>query len=275
MKKVLQGTYVMELLRLLVRGLRNPAKATLHIFKVLDNKLGITEVGRVSEGGQRIVVKDFLKAKASKDFSTLAHVQRYEWCLSLLKEGTIVLDAGCGSGYGTHFLAKNAKIKAIVGIDISPRAISFANKHFRTNNCIFLQMDVTKLKFRYNFFDAVISFDVIEHLSEANQRKFIDEVRRIVKPTGMLIIGCPNAKVSMGNNPFHVKELTMSEFHDLLHQYFEYVKLFGQDLMKRGKRAKERWWIFINDLSYNDLVIVEEDCDLCFGLLAVCKNPRK
>lgn len=83
MKKVLQGTYVMELLRLLVRGLRNPAKATLHIFKVLDNKLGITEVGRVSEGGQRIVVKDFLKAKTSKDFSTLAHVQRYEWCLSL------------------------------------------------------------------------------------------------------------------------------------------------------------------------------------------------
>jgi methylase of polypeptide subunit release factors len=57
--------------------------------------------------------------------------------VSLLKEGTIVLDAGCGSGYGTHFLAKNAKIKAIVGIDISPRAISFANKHFRTNISVY------------------------------------------------------------------------------------------------------------------------------------------
>jgi methylase of polypeptide subunit release factors len=70
------------------------------------------------------VVKDFIKAKNSKDFVTLAHIQRYEWCSTFIKG--IVLDAGCGSGYGTFFLAKYSNIKAIVGVDISFQAINFA-----------------------------------------------------------------------------------------------------------------------------------------------------
>jgi cyclopropane fatty-acyl-phospholipid synthase-like methyltransferase len=100
-------------------------------------------------------------------------------------------------------------------------------------------MDVTKLKFRDKFFDAVISFDIIEHLSEANQRKFLDEVRRVVKPTGMLIIGCPNAKVSMRNNTLHLRELTMSEFRDLLHQYFvRGYKIVWARFNKEGQKSE-------------------------------------
>jgi len=136
-------------------------------------------------------------------------------------------------------------------------------------------MNVRKLKFRDNYFDVVISFDVLEHLSETDQGKFIHELRRVLKPEGTLIIGCPNAKVSMKNNLFHLKELTMSELQYLLYQYFNDVKIFGQDLMKQGKRAKEKWLTFINNISYNDLIIVEEDCGSCFGLLAICKKPRK
>jgi len=261
------------LVDLLLKGLKNPVKASLYILSYIDKRLGITETAKVSGGGERLVIKDFIKAKNSKDFVTLAHIQRYEWCSTFIKG--IVLDAGCGSGYGTFFLAKNSNIKAIVGVDISSQAINFARKYFKANNLHFWQMDVRKLKFKDNYFDAIISFDVLEHLSETDQEKFIHELRRVLKPEGTLIIGCPNAKVSMKNNPFHLKELTMSEFQYLLHQYFNDVKVFGQDLMKHGKRAKEKWFTFINDISYNNLIIVEDDCDTCFGLLAICKKPIK
>ena len=39
------------------------------------------------------MIKDFIKAKNSKGFATLAHIQRYEWCLPFIRG--VVLDAGC------------------------------------------------------------------------------------------------------------------------------------------------------------------------------------
>jgi len=188
----------------------------------------------------------------------------------------VVLDAGCGCGYGTYFLAKNNKnVRIIFGIDISTKAINFARRHFKSNGLYFLQMDVRKMKFKDNYFDTIVSFDVLEHLSEGDQEKFLCELKRVLKPEGALIIGCPNAKVSMKDNPFHLKELTMSEFKYLLHQHFDDVRIFGQDLMIRNERAKEKWFTFIRKISYDNLIIVEDDCDSCFGLLAICKKPRK
>jgi hypothetical protein len=49
----------------------------------------------------------------------------------------------------------------------------------------------------------------------------------------------PNATVSMGNNPHHLKELTKIEFESLLRKYFRSVKLLGQDIFKNGVRKKE------------------------------------
>jgi len=265
------------LVDLFLKSLKNPVKASLYILSYIlsyiDKSLGITETAMVSGFGERLVVKNLIKAKNSNDFVVLAHIQRYEWCSTLIKG--IVLDAGCGSGYGTFFLAKNSNIKAIVGVDISSQAINFARKYFKANNLHFWKMDVRNLKFKDNYFDAIISFDVLKHLSETDQEKSIHELRRVLKPEGTLIIGCPNAKVSMKNNPFHLKELTMSEFQHLLQKYFDDVKVFGQDLMKHGKRAKEKWFTLINDISITNLIIVEDDCDTCFGLLAICKKPIK
>jgi 2-polyprenyl-3-methyl-5-hydroxy-6-metoxy-1,4-benzoquinol methylase len=255
---------------LLFKNLKNP-NASLHVFKLILKS--ITEEGRASGRGERLVIKDLIKAKNTKDFAILAHIQRYEWCMSFLRG--VVLDAGCGSGYGTFFLAKSDKIKVIIGVDVSFQAINFARKYFKSNNCYFLQMDVRELKFKDNYFDGIVSFDVPEHLSEVDQEKFVHELMRVLKPEGILIIGCPNAKVSTKSNPFHLKELTMSELQHLLYKYFNEVKIFGQDLIKQGRRAKEKWLMFINDISYNDLIIVEDNCDYCFGLLAICRKPKK
>jgi hypothetical protein len=45
----------------------------------------------------------------------------------------------------------------------------------------------------------------------------------------------PNAKVSLKNNPFHLKELTYAEFSKLLRGTFDDVRFFGQDLIKKIK----------------------------------------
>lgn len=257
----------------LIKGIKNPIKAFRYIASLVNNKFKLTEISKVSGGGERLVIKNWQFAKIGGDFSTLAHIQRYEWVLPYVK-GLRCLDAGCGSGYGTHYLAKNG-VGSIIGIDISAEAINFAKKYYRAENLTYMQGNVCNLKFEDNYFDAIVSFDVLEHLNEQDQERFISEVSRVLKNEGGLHIGCPNATVSMRNNPFHLKELTKAEFENLLRRYFGDVKILGQDILKNGMRQKENWYKMHSHLSYHDLVIVEEECDFVYGLLAICKAPKK
>lgn len=68
----------------------------------------------------------------------------------------------------------------------------------------------------------MISFDVLEHLNEVDQHRFMAETARVLNPNGTAYFGCPNGKRTAlwGRNPFHLRELLREEFELLLKQYF-------------------------------------------------------
>lgn len=257
---------------ILIKGIKNPKRAIYYVINWVNNKLRITESAKARGGGERLIAKNWQSAKNSMDFVTLAHIQRYEWVFPYLKNLSC-LDDGCGTGYGTYYLAKNG-VRLIVGIDLSSEAMKFAGKHYQAENLEFVQMDALDLKFEDNSFDAVISFDILEHINEKYQSKFIREITRVLKDGGAVYIGCPNATVSIdrGENPFHQKELTRKEFELLLRKSFKDVKIFGQDLIVNGIRQKKNWYKSISNLSFQNFIIVEQDCDFTYGLLAICKK---
>lgn len=204
-------------------------------------------------------------------FTTLAHLQRYKWVRPHLNN-LFCLDDGCGSGYGTNHLAENGT-KKIIGIDISSEAIDYAKERYKNDNLEFIQMDSLNIEFKDNCFDAIASFDVLEHIEEKDQNRFISEIRRVLKDNGTVYIGCPNRTVSLQNNPYHCKELTKTELQELLNRYFTNVRMFGQDLVVDGLRQGSTWsGIHSESLTYENLIIVEEDCNFTFGLLAICRN---
>jgi len=252
-------------------AIANPRRAFRYPISAINNSLRLSESAKVSNHGERLLVKNWQDAKKARDFSTFAHVQRYEWVMPQLQKINC-LDDGCGSGYGTHYLAENG-IKSITGIDISKEAIEFSKKNFETTNCHYEQMDSLELKFKDASFDAVISFDVLEHISKEKQQKFISEIARVIDDKGIAIIGCPNATVSVDDNPFHLHELSKMEFELLLNQFFQQIKLYGQDLLVNGIRQRKDWY---NVLSANNFegIITEDDCDLTYGLLAVCRKTN-
>lgn len=103
----------------------------------------------------------------------------------------IVLDVGCGTGDPTKMLEK--RCNHIVGIDISYASnnISFAfNKSNLSPNLSFVSADAIKLPFKDECFDAVVSFDVIEHVE--GDLKFLLEIRRVLKKGGKLLLETPN-----------------------------------------------------------------------------------
>ena len=255
----------------ILKGIKNPHKAIhLLLFQI--------KLGKVSNKGERLIIEELDTTKNSRDLPTLAHIKRYEWVSNYIAN-LRCLDNGCGSGYGTYYLATHG-VESIVGTDISSDAIKFAQRHYRVANLTFKIMNSCELKFHSSIFDAIVSFDVLEHIKGTEQERFISETVRVLKPGGKLYIGCPN-KNSMesmrlmgiiGKNPYHHKELTKREFEQLLQKYYKDVKILGQDIQINGIRQKEKFYKHRSNLSYENLIIVKDNQEFCHGLLAICKK---
>lgn len=158
------------------------------------------------------------------------HIHRYAFAGDYVA-GKTVLDIACGEGYGSNLLAKKAG--NVLGVDISEEAVFHAkNKYSHHRNLEFRVGSCTGIPSESCFFDVVISFETIEHISD--HTKMLDEIKRVLKPDGILIISSPNKDVFLGasalKNEFHLKELEFTELKDLLNSNFKHVEIMGQRL---------------------------------------------
>ena len=158
------------------------------------------------------------------------HFHRYTLA-STLVEGLDVLDAACGEGYGSAVLAASAH--SVTAIDISPEAVTHATERYQEiDNLNFEQADCTKLDLGEQKFDAIISFETLEHLEA--QEEMLSGFRRLLKPGGWLLISSPDkaeySDAADYHNPWHVKELYRQELMELLGHQFSTVQLLGQKL---------------------------------------------
>jgi len=109
-----------------------------------------------------------------------------------VKSGMRVLDIGCGRGEMVLFCAKNGA--DAVGIDYSKDAIKLA-KHAQASKpeklkakMSFYTMDAKKMKFNDSSFDSVILTDVVEHLYPEELAIVFQEIKRVLKKNGTLVI---------------------------------------------------------------------------------------
>ncbi|MDW7731312.1 MAG: methyltransferase domain-containing protein [Methanolobus sp.] len=153
------------------------------------------------------------------------------------------LDAGCGTGYGSKFLA-DAGASLVVGVDIDSKTIDKCIKNYEsTANLKFAMCDVTHLNFKDETFDVVVSFEVIEHLVDYNL--YIEEIRRVLKKGGLLILSTPNKNVFSPNleNPIiveHFHEFYPDELYTFLKQHFEEVSLYGRHIINKDLSESEQ-----------------------------------
>lgn len=160
----------------------------------------------------------------------LEHFHRYNAIIQLV-ENKVVLDIACGEGYGTDLLS--TKAKHIYGVDISSESVEHAKKKYLKNNMEFRQGSTSEIPMENNSVDCVISFETIEHHDEHEQ--MMKEIKRVLKPDGLLIISSPDKenynKTLPEPNKFHVKELEFFEFKQLIQGHFQYSKFFFQNIV--------------------------------------------
>lgn len=155
------------------------------------------------------------------------HLHRYYFAMKLVN-GCRVLDVACGEGYGSWILSKAAL--EVIGVDIAPDAVEHAQKKYVDPRIKFVEASAADLPFDDGTFDAVVSFETIEH--HDLHQEMLSEIKRVLKKEGVLIISSPNKQyysIETGyKNPFHVKELYREEFLKLIKTYFANALLFGQ-----------------------------------------------
>ena len=160
----------------------------------------------------------------------LEHYHRYGIVQDIVNQKD-VLDLACGEGYGSSFMADVAR--SVVGVDISDEAVQNASTVYSKANLTFQQGSAIALDFANASFDVVVSFETIEHLAE--QAEMLAEIRRVLRPNGLLVISSPNRPIyseeSGEHNEFHVKELDFNEFDELLKVQFPAIKYFGQRML--------------------------------------------
>ena len=144
--------------------------------------------------------------------------RRHEAVYAALRErcaGAVVLEAGCGEGYGADLLAGVAA--AVLALDYDPlTAAHVARRYPRVGVA---RANLVALPVRDGGCDAVVSLQVIEHLWE--QERFLRECHRVLRPGGALLISTPNRfTFSPGRdtplNPFHTRELAPDELAGLV-----------------------------------------------------------
>lgn len=176
-------------------------------------------MGNLKDSGERLI------PEKSDRYWYFNHLARYTFARSFV-DNKIVLDAGCGEGYGASILAGVAR--NVVGIDVDENVIERAYGEYKTPNLKFSVMDCCCPGFVSGSFDVVCSFEVIEHVKKCEQ--YISEIHRILKKGGLFIVSTPNKEryPMAGLNPFHEREFTLEEFRGLLEAAFDDVNIYGQ-----------------------------------------------
>lgn len=151
------------------------------------------------------------------------HIVRYQAAIELVR-GKVVLDIASGSGYGTALLGETAK--EVIGVDVDEPTVQYAAKNYAARNVSFKVGDGIRIPLDDASVDVVVSFETIEHID--NYRKFMAEVKRVLKPEGLFLLSTPNDAEFIEGNHFHIHEFEQKELETLVARYFDHTKSYYQ-----------------------------------------------
>lgn len=132
-----------------------------------------------------------------------------------------LLEVGCGEGRGIPWVLPHTV--SYSAIDKISDAIEVLKGKYPTGK--FIAGNLPPLPYADSSFDAVISFQVIEHIED--DELFLKEIHRVLRPGGTALVTTPNRPMSLSRNPWHVREYTAEELKALASKIFSEVEMKG------------------------------------------------
>jgi ubiquinone/menaquinone biosynthesis C-methylase UbiE len=124
-------------------------------------------------------------------------IDRNEAALRQAGHGIRLLDIGCGLGDILYLSAD--RFEALHGVDAVAEMVTAAkvnlSEHKQSANA---QIDVATadaLPYPDRYFDAVTLLDVFEHIAPTRRAASLQEIRRVLKPGGRLVLATPSRRI--------------------------------------------------------------------------------
>lgn len=219
------------------------------------------------------------------------HLKPYEF-IGPKVSGKRVLEAGCGDGYGSAYLAQSAA-SSVVGIDYEEAVIKDAKRKYQARNLEFVTMDALKLEFPGNSFDAACSFQVIEHIREGKLFEFLREIKRVLKEGGEFYLSTLNLEHNLKRghtykrHPAHVREFRLSALKELLSLVWRKSEIYGLHLTPKHRfyqRLKKSGIFnpfpfkinpvanFYKNITTSDFTIISDNLSRASDFICVCRD---
>ena len=178
--------------------------------------------------------------------SAVEHLHRYALATEICR-GKDVLDIASGEGYGSNLLAQTAR--RVTGVDLSNEVIEQAKAKYVRPNVAYLQGSVDAIPMDSASVDVAVSFETLEHHDK--HEEMLSEIKRVLRPGGVLVISTPDklfySDIPRYVNEFHVKELYLDDFKNLIERFFRRYRLLSQGLAYGTLITPEGDW---GSLSY-------------------------
>ncbi len=156
------------------------------------------------------LVPEAVGQDASSQLALEIHLKRYVTAGRYVASKK-VLDIATGTGFGAKML-KDAGAEQVVGVDIAPESIAYANEHYSTSGVSFHEGDAEKFEWP-ELFDVVVTYETIEHVPHPNI--FLQRLRQLIKPDGDLFLSVPLGE-TRHIDPYHLHAFDQEEMFRLI-----------------------------------------------------------
>lgn len=167
----------------------------------------------------------------------------YEFASSKIKNKDIILDYGCGGGYGTEYLSRFTKNKTI-GYDIDNNTIKNNQSFFQNNKSLSFVSSQENLKKYQGKVNIIVCSQTIEHVKLTKQAELIKFLKKYLHPKGILIISTVNKNITSPGLkkpvfPFHEYEYYPEDLLNKLKEHFSTVKILSQIKKESNSERKK------------------------------------
>jgi len=192
----------------------------------------------------------------------------------------VTAEIGSGSGICLVLQAQRG-IKRVYGFDKSYGALGFFEdlaQHNKIEDKIETkQGDFYSTGYSNGQFDATFNMDVFEHLDRFDQRRLIDEMARITKPGGIILVGIPNP-----SSPLHKfsREKEKKFFNNIIEYIFPQAKYsysvdLGNMMDESGLKIEKEGAVSIAPPSPIPLVYLDEEAQAMYAKIPRLGKPEQ
>ncbi|MGH7621723.1 MAG: methyltransferase domain-containing protein [Gemmatimonadaceae bacterium] len=187
----------------------------------------------------------------------------------------VLLDVAAGDAGYSRLVAEHTGTR-LVAQDFSETECAAV----RRSGAATVRGDVRRLGFADACADVTVAFEIVEHLSKRDATAMFEELHRVTKPGGTLLLSTPNryaiesfkglahylrdGTVWNARDETHIRLYSRRELLKALRPYFDVRRTYGYYLLEAGERALP----FSHTVTTNPLL-----SNLCF-ILCVVATPR-